>query len=657
MKQSTTNSYITTTDINTTDFSIEVNASMFKMLTTNVYNDTILASIREWSTNAIDACLEAGHTPKFEVHLPTTSNAQFSVRDYGTGLAEKDITGLFCTFGASTKRDSNEYNGTFGIGRMSALAYASNFTVESFYNGMKITYLISLKDDLPVSMSLGTTPTSEPNGLRLSLPVQAEDIPTFHEKAKNLYKYFDHKPIINTELPKLSTLIEHQDFYLLDSTHHQSNVVLMGNVVYSLDQYQIRSNYDNLVLRVPLGSISITPGRESLTYDKPTVAFLVDFIKNVETIIINRANLSIKKEPTLFKQLLLFSSLWDKVPYALRPQLAHPSITKGTLVIDNYIRWSHPDFVFSLKTNYYQKTFKITDRRASFSDVKEADFIIVDQRQYSHVVKQYSSTSAVFIAPNTLTKDDFTITTPKIESYLQYLGITDYKKVSDFEKPEKQSRLTVGTIPLKNFGSSAYSAYDYDLATNTEEILYCPLKGSTYELTYDEREAIVSLRNYLSQTLGISIPQIYGIQQKYISIAEQLPKAHLAIDYLKKILTSNTITFNIRPDYTDSSVHGDYNSYNLHRVLQNVSNIPDDLNTAVQERPLHNYKQAVLDARIVSTLDSLFGITCKEPTYTYNFTNIEKKYPLLYTLRNDSVSTLSHYFKLEKHYHDTYSSG
>lgn len=95
-------------------FTIEANESMFALLTSRVYNDTISAPIREWSTNAVDACLAAGIPAKFDVHLPTFEEPTFSVRDYGEGLPIDDIVGLFCTFGASTKRGSNRYNGTFG---------------------------------------------------------------------------------------------------------------------------------------------------------------------------------------------------------------------------------------------------------------------------------------------------------------------------------------------------------------------------------------------------------------------------------------------------------------------------------------------------------------------------------------------------------------
>jgi len=101
-------------EITTTGFTIEANASVYAMLTQNVYNDPILAVIREWSTNACDACIAAEVPVEYDVHLPTLNEPTFFVRDYGTGLPPEDIIGLFSNLGASTKRNSNLYNGTLG---------------------------------------------------------------------------------------------------------------------------------------------------------------------------------------------------------------------------------------------------------------------------------------------------------------------------------------------------------------------------------------------------------------------------------------------------------------------------------------------------------------------------------------------------------------
>ena len=95
-------------------FTLEANAHMFQMLSKNVYNNIILAGIRELSTNAVDACILANLPVKFDVHVPEVDSPTFSVRDYGIGLSEEELLNFYTVMGASNKRESNAFNGQFG---------------------------------------------------------------------------------------------------------------------------------------------------------------------------------------------------------------------------------------------------------------------------------------------------------------------------------------------------------------------------------------------------------------------------------------------------------------------------------------------------------------------------------------------------------------
>lgn len=297
------------TEASTTGFSIEMNASMFSMLTRNVYNDVILAPIREWSTNALDSCIAAGIDPHFDVHLPTISEPTFAVRDYGTGLPESDILGLFSVLGASTKRNSNAYNGTFGIGRMSGLAYSSSFTVESFHNGQYFSYLITVKDGIPGHIKLSESSTPEPNGLRLSLAVDARDISKFVEKATFLYRFFDTRPTCNIELSYREPVLTNSNWALYPDLGYNTYVV-MANVPYRLNGTPIKG----CVVTIPTGSVSITPGRETLTYDSTTENYLEATFKAVLADLKATALSSCQALPTPFEQVVALATANDYIP-------------------------------------------------------------------------------------------------------------------------------------------------------------------------------------------------------------------------------------------------------------------------------------------------------------------------------------------------------
>jgi len=79
-------------DENEKKFNIIANDKMFKILSSKIYANKILAPIRELSTNAYDAHVECGKKEiPFEVHVPSSKEKYFSVRDFGKGLFPKEV--------------------------------------------------------------------------------------------------------------------------------------------------------------------------------------------------------------------------------------------------------------------------------------------------------------------------------------------------------------------------------------------------------------------------------------------------------------------------------------------------------------------------------------------------------------------------------------
>src|ERR1035437_10098491 len=62
---------------------------------TDLYSDPEMAVIREYSTNALDAHVEAGVTRPIEVTLPSALSPYLKIRDYGTGLDVEDIRTIY----------------------------------------------------------------------------------------------------------------------------------------------------------------------------------------------------------------------------------------------------------------------------------------------------------------------------------------------------------------------------------------------------------------------------------------------------------------------------------------------------------------------------------------------------------------------------------
>ena len=85
-------------DFEQTQFKLKADPKAFNILSDKIYTHKVRAVIREISTNAVDAHIEAGNTEKFDVHLPTAIESWFSVRDYGTGLSHEDCMSIYTTY-------------------------------------------------------------------------------------------------------------------------------------------------------------------------------------------------------------------------------------------------------------------------------------------------------------------------------------------------------------------------------------------------------------------------------------------------------------------------------------------------------------------------------------------------------------------------------
>ena len=97
-------------------FQIQNSPIAFAILSSRLYQDKILACIRELSCNAFDAHVDAGKADQpFEVHLPTSFEPWFSVKDFGTGLEHGEYpaesnqfkgSGVLDAAGSSSRRRS-----------------------------------------------------------------------------------------------------------------------------------------------------------------------------------------------------------------------------------------------------------------------------------------------------------------------------------------------------------------------------------------------------------------------------------------------------------------------------------------------------------------------------------------------------------------------
>lgn len=509
------------------NFSIEMNSSMFQMLTKNVYTNVVLAVIREWATNAIDACIDAGNPIKYDLATPTMLKPEFYVRDYGTGLSPNDIHGLFSALGASTKRESNKYNGTFGIGRLSGLAYANSFTVTSYYEGTQYSYVVSSNEGVPQLLDLGAVPTDELNGLKLSVTVKSNDITKFKDEVLNLFKHFDHLPnfINKEEIPSYKPILEGDGWLIEKSTytywHSTKAYAVMGNVPYIIDSDYFDDdvadlfNRYNVIIKVPLGAISITPGRESLNMDDRTISYLNKRGEAILAEIVDNIEKQMKPITGYFNIVNTYRSIVRNVPVSsdcIRFSI-HPNDTKlfyGNISSLNTNLDISLDYLTSIgiTVGYMGKgEFRSRHPYNNYIDIAYEDiqFLIADMHNgISEAIKAFreGNKRLVILRQAQRDKSRYAKHVIKCKEYLSRLGIpddligvaSDYYTYTPSSKSKQIVTSTINTVTLYPYGSLLrIGVGDTITKDNTDTYYYVAMNGFK-GLNYDDKQLSALVR-------------------------------------------------------------------------------------------------------------------------------------------------------------------
>lgn len=308
-------------------FRFEFNETMFRMLSSTTYSDPIRAVIRELACNSSDAHVMAGTSNKpFEIHLPTTHEPEFMIRDFGVGMDDGEINELFAMYGGSSKRQSNDTIGALGIGSKSPYAYTEMYNIVTTKNGVTRTYVAHVEDGMPrlTPDKVYETPDA-PNGVTVQFSVKEKDIWEFQNKAQVALEFFEPMPKIN-----LSGFNAHKQSYVLKgeawglrkeartAAHGYSCRAIMGKVQYQvggIDESRTTSLQRKVLdmpidMHFPLGALEFATSRESLQLSTKTVTAVLAMCD----LIVEEAIQTIKGKIDACKdvweaQILLFSLL------------------------------------------------------------------------------------------------------------------------------------------------------------------------------------------------------------------------------------------------------------------------------------------------------------------------------------------------------------
>ena len=391
----------------------------------NNYSNTSLAVIREITANAVDANIEANSKRKVEVKLPTPMNATFSVRDYGSGLSQGAVFGIYSKYGKSTKRTSNSYIGAFGIGKFAPLSYGDNFSVVSYHGGERKTYnvYVTEQDDTKISL-MEQVPSQEPTGLEIQVAIADSDVQKFRRECLQFFEHFDDNrmPILkglgSDKVNPLKKSLEGESWFLAetDSTasynynsHNQSHAI-MGGVAYPINAGNINFDdiegnknnhlynllsHDGLYINFDLGDLKLHHSRESLEYSKATQKTLVEKVTQIKNELSEIAKEKLAGSNDFWEAKKNYARIINALPHQIRGVLQSHFTWKGHKVDsfafsqvweDGNSRWRNKSGEQDMYINHYIKVenedvsdgFKVQNNKESTIYVKDGALVAIN---------------------------------------------------------------------------------------------------------------------------------------------------------------------------------------------------------------------------------------------------------------------------------------
>lgn len=194
-----------------------------------------------------------------------------------------DTLVLYSTYFKSTKEETNDYIGGYGLGAKTPLAYTDNFMVTNRFNGTERVYSIYKNaEGMPCINLMGTVDTDLHNGMEIKVGVASDDYNEFKEAIEDQLKFFTPQPLILNDIVEMpQVLYTGENFLLMDTEnrnggygYYRKSSASVGFNAYNIQHVQSSLFGEKLVLRFAIGEVKVTASREELKYDDNTIAMI-----------------------------------------------------------------------------------------------------------------------------------------------------------------------------------------------------------------------------------------------------------------------------------------------------------------------------------------------------------------------------------------------
>ena len=535
------------------------------LLTSNLYSKPLESFFRETVANAYDSHVEAGTNEHILILIQDTNQYKtyrISIRDYGTGVSPERFDKIYKNIGSSTKRQSNDFIGMFGIGRFSCLSCADVAHITSYYNGKKYSYVM-YKNGGGINIDqLSVTEGDFKNGLEVSIEKLIYNDNDLVKAIRGLclfdrlhISYEGNNSNISSKVTDFNNRkITHFNTFSRCSWLQGSNFFKVGNVIYDCDKDWLRT-YDGLIINLPIGSVDITPNREALQFTDFTNNNIKARIAAVKQELQDIVNSRINGNMTLSK---FCDSFVFPSSYVVTEKDEQISIDKEDVQVDfslitldgeklpeGYVKFLNSAKYLGIDKTFIHKAINKSywNRRAfnqTFKDLLLDNFDLIDKadKVTKQVTSQYTienitKTTAILVyggldsfknsIEDYVTRDldksdnvnvreciDFTFRRIPIKVMSNDSVPHSYVEAYKAEQRNKRKKVDTGEVPMRT-----YHSYGYTI----EHLSDLPNKGLVIYSTHTQDDyTLKQLSDLVSYTSGLAC--VITVKSEYIKLLE-----------------------------------------------------------------------------------------------------------------------------------------
>jgi hypothetical protein len=308
---------IVTNITNSAEFGVKLNRTMFDMLCNRIYTNIHHAVLTELYQNAYDAQSRNNtqHIP-IKIVMPSLVSPVLRIKDCGVGMDNEFMMTRYLTVFDSTKSESNDENGGYGVGRLTALYFAGNYVVITSKDGIKNTYTIFFNGKGIPTITHNFTEPCEETGTEIIVNLNLDAVSPIQQAARKVFFFTPVLPDIQDAdfVPEhISTTkwdIETEEFYIqfnnkIDSIGFNTHYVWSG--LYGYQCFIPNAGGVTIVVKAKIGDVVPKTSRDGLTSDAKNTEFLKPFADKIKKAVASQFKTICEKADNLFEARRLYT--------------------------------------------------------------------------------------------------------------------------------------------------------------------------------------------------------------------------------------------------------------------------------------------------------------------------------------------------------------